>query len=313
MEQVDQVGRRLKLRHLHTLEATVQAGSMAKAAAVLSLTQSAISKSIQEMERTLGVPLLDRTTRGIEPTAYGRILLQRSHAMFDELKQGLKEIAFIDDPGSGELNIGITEPMSAVASRVIDRLSRGYRRATFNVLAADTGTLLRELRGRNVELVISRMARPDPDEDLVAETLFTDPLAVVAGKHVRRWGRRKLKLAELREERWILGPPEGFLMGFIKEAFRAEGEDLPRATVNTFSIYVRNSLLANGEFLTIAPRAMLRDPACAPALKALPIELPTTARPIGLITLKRRSLSPLARIFAENTRSVVKQLRRERW
>ena len=308
MEANDRISRRLKLRDLHTLEATVQAGSMAKAAAALSVTQSAVSKAIAEMERTIGVPLLERTTRGVEPTAYGRILLDRGHAMFDELSLAMKEIAFIDDPAAGELRLGTTEPMSSVTSVVIERLSRKYPRAIFNVLATDTGALLRELRGRNIELVISRMATDTADEDLHTEVLFHDPLVVVAGKGARRFGTRKLKLSDLRNERWIFGPPNAFLMAFIKEAFRTEGEELPRAAVTTFSIYLRNSLLANGDFVTIAPRAMLRDLSCSPRIRALHIDLPTTTRAIGLMTLRRRGLSPLARVFLDTTRAVAREI-----
>src|SRR5215467_5701049 len=116
MQWHERIKSRLKLRELHILETVVQSGSMAKASGYLGLTQSAVSKSITEMEHTFGVPLLDRTTRGIEPTAYARILLKRSVAMFDELSQGLKEIEYLADPTSGELRIGTTEPMTAIVA-----------------------------------------------------------------------------------------------------------------------------------------------------------------------------------------------------
>jgi DNA-binding transcriptional LysR family regulator len=131
MQWHEHIRSRLKLRELHTLEAVVQSGSMAKAATYLGLSQSAVSKSITEMEHTLGVPLLDRTSRGVEPTAYARILLKRSVAIFDELSQGLKEIEYLTDPTSGELRIGTTEPMTAIVATVIDRLWRQYPRMTF--------------------------------------------------------------------------------------------------------------------------------------------------------------------------------------
>jgi DNA-binding transcriptional LysR family regulator len=78
MQWHERIKGRVKLRQLHTLEAVAHSGSMAKAAGYLGLSQSAVSKSITETERTLGVPLLERTARGVEPTAYARILLKRS-------------------------------------------------------------------------------------------------------------------------------------------------------------------------------------------------------------------------------------------
>src|SRR5882724_311360 len=111
------IGRKIKLRDLHILLAVVQAGSMAKAG-----SQLAVSQPIAEMEHALGVPLLDRGSRGVEPTRYGRALIKRSLAVFDELKQGIKEIEFLSDPTVGEISVGSTEPLSAgLVTRVIDR------------------------------------------------------------------------------------------------------------------------------------------------------------------------------------------------
>jgi DNA-binding transcriptional LysR family regulator len=72
MELSDRIGLRLKLHDLHVLMAVAEAGNMSKAAALLNTTQPAISRSIAELERTLGVRLLDRTPQGDELTEYGR-------------------------------------------------------------------------------------------------------------------------------------------------------------------------------------------------------------------------------------------------
>ena len=201
MQWHERIKSRLKLRELHTLEAVVQSGSMAKAAAHLGLSQSAISKSITEMEHTLGVPLLDRTSRGVEPTAYARILLKRSVAIFDELSQGLKEIEYLTDPTSGELRIGTTEPMTAIVATVIDRLSRQYPRMTFHVMVSGSITLLfSELRERNLDLAISRMTGPSPGKDLKGEILFHDPLVVMTGQNNPWVRRRNIELSDLVNE-----------------------------------------------------------------------------------------------------------------
>jgi CHAT domain-containing protein/tetratricopeptide (TPR) repeat protein len=79
----------------------VDAGSMGKAAKLLATSQPAISRSIAEPEHALGVLLLDRTAQGIEPTPYGRALLKRGTAVFDELQQDIKDIRFLSDPAGG--------------------------------------------------------------------------------------------------------------------------------------------------------------------------------------------------------------------
>ena len=102
-----QLGRRMRLRDLHVFTTVVRQGSMAKAAKELGVSQPAVSEVIAELEHALGVQLLDRTSQGVEPTAYGAALLKRSIAAFDELRQGIRDIEFLSDPTVGELRIGI--------------------------------------------------------------------------------------------------------------------------------------------------------------------------------------------------------------
>src|SRR5919109_3384428 len=106
MQWSERIGKRLKLRDLHILLAVVQWGSMAKAAAELAVSQPAVSKAIADMEHTVGLRLLDRTRHGIEPTVYGRALIKRGLAVFDELRQGVKELEFLADPTAGGLPSG---------------------------------------------------------------------------------------------------------------------------------------------------------------------------------------------------------------
>ena len=94
----DRIGRRIKLSDLHILVAVAQSGSMAKAASELAVSHPVISRSISDLEHTLGVRLLERNPRGVELTEFGRAMLNRSHAAFDELRQGVKEIEFLSDP-----------------------------------------------------------------------------------------------------------------------------------------------------------------------------------------------------------------------
>src|SRR5690348_15791576 len=103
MRLSDRIGRQMKLQDLHVLMTVVQAGSMNKAAALLSTTQPAVSRSVADLERALGVRLLDRHQNGVEPTAYGRALLGRCMTAFDELRQGIKNIEHLADPFAGEV------------------------------------------------------------------------------------------------------------------------------------------------------------------------------------------------------------------
>src|SRR5215470_2508238 len=116
----DRTKRRLKLRDLDVLLAVVETGSMGKAAKRLNISQPAISKAIVELEDALGVRLVDRSRRGIEPTPYGLALQKRGISIFNDLRQGVQDIDFLSDPTKGEIRIGTTEPvLSAIAAPVI--------------------------------------------------------------------------------------------------------------------------------------------------------------------------------------------------
>jgi DNA-binding transcriptional LysR family regulator len=127
MRLTDRIGQRLKLHDLHVLTTVTQSGSMAEAARQLNTSQPAVSRSIAELEKTLGVRLFDRNRRGIEPTDYGRALLGCSLAVFDEIRQGMRKIEFLINPTAGEIRIGGNEPqIDGLLPAVISQHRRKY-------------------------------------------------------------------------------------------------------------------------------------------------------------------------------------------
>jgi DNA-binding transcriptional LysR family regulator len=308
MQWVDRIGRRLKLRDLHILLTVVQRGSMANAAAELAISQPAVSKAIADMEHTLGLRLLDRSRNGIEPTAYGRALARRGLAVFDELKHGVEELAFLADPTAGELRIGSTESIAAgLLPAVIERFSHEHPRVHLDVAQAVISTLhYRELRERSIDLLLGRIPTPFAEDDLEADVVYDDQVVVVAGRQ-SKWARsRKLKLADLAGEPWILPPADTLPGSLAGELFRASGAEMPRAPITTLSMHLCCQLVASGRFVTTLPGSILRFGGRDLPLKVLPIELPVQPRPVGIVTLKNRTLSPVARLFIEYVRRVVR-------
>jgi len=182
MVQTELIGHRIKLQHLKVVMAVAEWGSMAKAAKRLAISQPVVSKVIADLEEVLGVRLFDRSPQGVEPTPYGRALLKRSIAIFDDLRTGVDEIKFLADPTSGELRIGSTEPLLAgLGLAVMQRLWRQYPRVDFRVVEADSATLVnRELPERRIELALVPLLKAPADPDLETTILFHDlarPLA----------------------------------------------------------------------------------------------------------------------------------------
>src|SRR5262249_16639946 len=178
---VKRLGRRLKLRDLNILMTVVQCGTMGKAAAQLAVSQPVVSKAIADLEQAIGVRLLDRSKRGVDPTLYGRALIRRGVAIFDEMQQSLNDIESLSDPSAGEVRIGTTDPISAaIVLPVAAELSRQHPNMRFQIIDAGTMPQLDALGARSIDLAMTRIARPLTDE-FDAETLFFDTLMVTTG------------------------------------------------------------------------------------------------------------------------------------
>ena len=309
MDWSDRIGRRIRLRDLHILLTVVQCKSMAKAAEHLAISKPVISKAVADLEHVLGVRVLERDRHGAEPTAYGAALLKRGVTVFDELRESVKDIEFLVDPTAGAVRIGCN-PMLATGfvSAVVDRLSRRWPRIVFHVVARPGEMLLFELSERNVDFLIARRLGALTDERLDFGLLFDDKDVVVASARNPLVRRRRIDLADLMNEVWVLPPPDNVVGAVAMKAFRARGFDYPRTTVFSDSPHVRMALVHTGRFLSIFPASALRFPAKHPEIRDLPVELPETRVPTGIVTLKSRTLGPVARLFVEHAREVAKPL-----
>jgi len=312
MERAEQVSRRLKLRHLNVLLAVAKCGSMAKAAEHLSISQPVVSKAIAELEGVVGVRLLDRGRYGIEPTLHGRALLKRSAAIFDDLKTSVGELEFLSDPTSGELRIGCEENLSTgLLPALIELVAGQYPGILFDIAISDPKTLReRDLRGRNVEVAIMRTTTPEVGEEFETKILFQDRLWVVAGvEHplVRRRKISKITLRDLADERWCLPPPDHPVGSLVTDAFRKSGLEPPARSVTVASAQCTSNLVAQCQFLGVLGSMFLRFNPPSVRLKVL-AELPIPVSSHSIVTLKDRTLSPVAQLFIDCARKVIKPM-----
>jgi DNA-binding transcriptional LysR family regulator len=308
------ISRRLRFRDLEVLFAVVQCGSMAKAAAELGVTQPAVSEVVAELEQAFGVRLFDRHSQGVRPTLYGRALLKRGRAAFDELKQGIRDIEFLADPTKGEVRIGSPDSIAgAILAPMVQKFCRDYPGIVLGIESVPTPTLeLPELHARKLDVVLARLSRPQADEpfgaDLDVEILFDDEAVIAAGADSRWARRRKIGLADLLHASWVGTPRQTFTTFQMERAFQASGLPVPKMQVETFSVQVRAHLLATGDFVSAMPKSLLRlNPECS-GLKQLPIKLQGPNFPVAIVTLKDRTLTPAVELFLERLRTYVKSL-----
>jgi DNA-binding transcriptional LysR family regulator len=313
MQGTDGVERRIKLRDLHILLAVVESGSMGRAAKRLAISQPVVSKTIADLELALGVRLLDRTAKGVDATVYGRALLNCGTAVFDDLRQGMQEIAFLSDPTVGELRIGGAGPfMDGLIPAVIAQLADRYPRIEFHVTESDPPTLCNMLRERRLDLAILRTSSSIYIEDLEADALFDEPLLVIAGLNNPLSRRREIDLKDLLGEPWTLPELDNVASALIADGFRSAGIAPPTPRVVSDSMAVRTRLVETGRFLTFLPGSTLHFGAGRLRVKILPVKLSMKTPPTEIITLKNRTQNAIARLFIAELHTFAEPLKKVR-
>jgi DNA-binding transcriptional LysR family regulator len=249
----------------------------------------------------------------VQPTVYGRALLDCGTAVFDDLRQGVKNIEFLTDPTEGELRIGGDFPgVAGVIPAAISRFRRRYPRIEVHVtLIHEVRQQQRSLRERSLELIFGRLAQPS-EKDIEAETLFQEGIVAVAGVRNPWARRRKIKLAELAEEPWLLPTVDTVAGSLVAHAFQTSGLDFPPKGVVVGAVLHMHSLIASGDSLGFFPSSLLRLGTFGLGLKVLPVNLPIPLSPFGILRLRNRTLSPMAQLFIAHAREVAKPLAKYR-
>lgn len=309
MDADARLARRLKLHELHALLAAAQTGSLAKAAGQLALTQPAISKTVAVLEAKLGLRLLDRTGRGVAPTAEGKVLIARALNIFAELRHVTEEFEAMADPTAGELRVvGAPILVAGFLPRVLTRLAQDRPGLRYHVLEVDAEQQSRALRSRVADIMVGRAPQGVQSEGITFEPLYEEKLFIVAGANHPLVRKRKVTSDDLRQQRWILPSPDTVIGRLTATSLAALGVPTERPAVTSMSMPLRFQLLATGQFLTTLPGSLLHLSEMGPMLRPLPFDLPQAASDVGLANLRDVSLPPVARLFAQYAREVAKPL-----
>src|SRR5262249_16165692 len=168
------------------------------------------------------------------------------------------------------------------------------------------------LRERRLDFVVGRVPSSIFGEDLVSELLFDDSLHVVAGVNSPWSRRRRIDLAELCGEPWLMPESDSLPLPLISQRFRAACLPLPATQVVSNSVTLRLRLIETGRFLAILPNSTLQFATTRMQIKTLPVRLRINAPPTVAITLKNRTPNPIVRLFVDELRAFAKPLTKGR-
>jgi DNA-binding transcriptional LysR family regulator len=285
----------LSLRALRLVDAIAREGHLSGAGAALGLTQSAVTKALQEAEASCGLPLFIRTNRGAIPTAYGAALVAHARVVLAQMRQATQELADLRDGSAGRVSVGTLVSASvALLPRTIARVQRDRPGMAISVIEGTNDTLMPLLRQGDLDLVVGRLPEFRARDGIAQEVLGHDHAEIVCAPDHPLVGRGGLGLSDLLACRWILPRAETTLRRQIDSAFRAQGLAPPAHAVESVSILANRALIREFGYLAVWPVQLARAEEALHQIARLPLALPETARPLGISTRANARLSPAA-------------------
>jgi DNA-binding transcriptional LysR family regulator len=302
---IQRLPRHMKMGELRVFVAVLEHRSFRKAAAVLHLTQPAVTKAIAALENTLGYKLFDRVANGVEPTVHGRSFAPRALAIFDELRRAAQELTLLSSGAIGSLRAGIL-PMPAIPFLpvAVNSLLDEHPGILVSVIEERETELLDRLRKRDIEIAILRLALVDPGEDMRLDRLFDEKLCVVAAKSHPLAARSRLQWPELLEQRWVMPPADCYFYEHVQRSLDRLDMPMPRQVVEAMSIHIQFGMVLHAGMLSFGMRSQISFAPGKEFLVRLPFELPLSSSIVGAVSLKSHALSPLAQQLIAHIRAL---------
>lgn len=298
---------RVDPRHLRIALAIAEHGTFNKAATALGTSQPALSKSISQLERALGVRLFDRGKRGTTVTEAGRIVLEGASNIEHVLLRTQEAVRAHMQGLAGPLTIGATPSMVlGLLPQALADLARGHPRLAVTVIEGLDGALLPALRRGEIELLVGPLERPETgDADIVELPLARENFFVGVPHGHRLSGRSGFGVEELGDEAWILPSAGSSFHRVIEALFLAAGMGLPANAIRSNSLPFQEMLaLSTGRLCFVTPAQLIGRVA---PFEVIPL-LHAPTRVIGIRHLVTLGNAPMLRALIESVRAAASGL-----
>ena len=295
---------RISLRHLRLADAIEREGSLVRAAERLNMTQSAVTKALQEMEALTEAALFTRTSRGSVPTPFGQVLVRHARAIIAQLRHADREVTELRE-GHGSVTVG-TLPSTAggILPAALAIVLQRQPRLHVTVVEGQHDWLTTLLRRGDLDLMTSRLPRRRLPADVTQEVLGVDRARLIVHARHPLSKRRHIQLDMLGGFGWVLPPHETSMRRQLEATFREAGMDAPVATVESMSFLTNRALILASELITVWPEHLADVEARTGLIKVLPLELAKTERPLGVWWRTAPGLSPSAQLVVDALRTV---------
>lgn len=287
---------RLKFRQLVLLDALGESLSLRKAAQLANLTQPAATRAMADLEAAFGVQLFERSHRGMAPTVYGEALVRHARQMLSDVQRAHDEIQALRSGSHGFVRIG-TLLSSAVRllPMAVGQVKRQFPRLRISLEQLPQPPLIAKLREGTLDMVLCRLVTKSTDAEHIEQTvLFDDDFVLVSGRKHRLARARKIQLADMMDEPWVLPHASSALYDHVRAHFLTQTGRLPANVVeSTNSLAANLALIEHFGFLNFMQRSVAQTYTRRGVLSILPMMLNSSLGP-HVVALRRDSSHPPA-------------------
>jgi DNA-binding transcriptional LysR family regulator len=300
----------LKVQHIQTLVAIANAGSLRGAAEALGKSQPALTKSLRQAEDDLGVPIFQRSSRGVVPTELGERVLTRARALSSEIDRLDDDVAQLRGEQVGSIHVCVS-PLAAVKimPQALARFHAKFPKIEIHLTSGLFPSALKPLRDGRTDIVIGPTPPAGMAREISVEPLLKTPIVLITSK-TSSYLKAK-KLADLTDANWImigapLGPGDIFRKPFVDH-----GLVPPKATTTSESYFGAMSLVEELGAVCTFPMRLLEDVRQGWDVDQIQIEEPLDPLEISLMTRSGHPLTPMAEELMNALRRRVATLNHE--
>lgn len=288
----------LNLHLLRMFATVVQTGSFSRAAELLNISQPAISKGVRDFELQVGCRLLNRSPKGVMPTAEGLALSQHAEKLFAVERAAEEELSALRGLHNGSLRIGASTTIATyMIARYLGAFHRAHPGIDLHLVSANTRDIAEQMATQDID--IGLVEGPIEERNIVAEPWRTDVMKlIVAPDHAFATAAQPIDPGQLNSEVLIVREPGSGTREVVTQALAAHGVE-PLRTLEIGSTAAIKQVVAAGLGVSIVSAVTVRDQIRLGHLKIVAMHDLTIERTLWQLRVPGRIAMPAARVFAQ--------------
>lgn len=292
----------IKLRHLAAFAAVARHGQFASAAQALAITQPGMSKTIRELETSLGVALFERGPRGVTLTPAGRTLLRYTAPALRSIDEGIEAVRS-EEPETVIRLGALSNVEGGLLPETLTTLHRDQPNLRVEVDTGTSAALLSRLRLGELDLVIGRMSEAQEIRDLSFEHLYYEPMIVaVRAGHPALDASDAPSIDTLSHYPWVI-PPRGTTLREQVERYWVEQSIDPPHAIETLSLPLSRAYVLRSDAAWVTPADTAREPVMSSQMVVVASPVEIRGGSVGFAVNNSQPMSLVARQFCDSVRS----------